>query len=111
MTREGSRFPWIRVAAERRLGMLFADEAARGERVSGSCHPQTRPWDGRGGRRLRGRDCAAGSGGRRARKNLLTFGFSIEGTALCHSICCVFSVLLSILSIVFLGHHRMDARY
>ena len=30
MTREGRRFPWIHVAAERRLRMLFADGAAQG---------------------------------------------------------------------------------
>ena len=36
-----------------------------------------------------------------AHVHLLTFGFPIKGAALCHSILCVFSVLLLILSIVF----------
>ena len=46
-------------------------------RPDGDCHPQTRPWGGRGGRPLCGRDCADGCGKRCARKNLLTFGLEI----------------------------------
>ena len=75
--------------------------------VSGGCNLQTRPWDGHAGYRLRGRNCADGSGGRGARKHLLTFGFSIKGAVLCHNILCVSSVLFSFLSKLFLRHYRI----
>ena len=102
-TREGCRFPWTHVAAERRLGCLRMRPPV-GKRVRGDCHPQTTPWGGCKGCRLRGRDCADSCGGRRKPKKIAQFWLSNPphfATAFC-----VFSILFSILSKDYLlGHH------
>ena len=85
-TREGCRFPWTHVAAERRLGCLRMRPPV-GKRVRGDCHPQTTPWGGCKGCRLRGRDCADSCGGRRKPKKLLSFGFPIRRTLPQHFVC------------------------
>ena len=82
-----------------------------GDGVSGGCHSETRPYDGRGGGRLRGRDCVMAVGDVVHAKNCSLLACQQGRRTLPQPFLCVFCVLFSILSKGFLGHHQIGARF
>ena len=110
-TRKSRRFSWTHMAAERRPGMLFADEAVLGTGAEWELPPAARRGHGTAAEVVAFADVTVPTAVEDVARVKHCSILAFQSRAPPQHFSCVFSVLLSILSKVFLGHHSMDLRF